>query len=110
MDLAIAERNPEEVAPEEIPSVIGRLEALKTRLKARLFRFNDNSPGEQKPSNGDDRWLTAEQVAELLHVDIRWVYRQTGKWTFARRLSPRKILFSEAGLRKWMESRPNAAT
>lgn len=52
-----------------------------------------------------DRLLTAAQAAALLNVTDRWLYRHARRLPFAHHLSPRVLRFSEAGLRKWAESR-----
>lgn len=52
-----------------------------------------------------DRLLTAEEVADRFRSTVRWVYRQAGKWPFTRRLGRKKLLFSEAGLNRYLAHR-----
>lgn len=57
--------------------------------------------------NGDeDRLLDAEEAADILGVKKRYVYDNADDWPFTRRLSRRKLRFSERGLYRWLETRP----
>ena len=94
----------ENVQFEEAPLLIGELERLRARLWSRMMApTNGNS---RSPSHAEeDQWLTAEQAAELLNVNKKWLYRRASDLPFTRRLSRRKLLFSESGLRRWLETR-----
>jgi predicted DNA-binding transcriptional regulator AlpA len=48
----------------------------------------------------EDRLLTIDQVAQRLSVSKDWVYRNGRRLTFTKKLGPKLIRFSEAGLRK----------
>ena len=89
-----------ELAPEQIPAVLGELEELKAAAWAQLLTpANGAHPAETKPQDG--RWLTAVEAAALLRVNPRWLYRHHKKLPFARQLSRKCLRFSEAGLRRW---------
>ncbi len=89
-----------ELAPQEIPAVLGELEELKAAAWAQLLGpANGAHPAESKPQDG--RWLTAVEAAALLRVTPRWLYRHQKKLPFARQLSRKCLRFSEAGLRRW---------
>ena len=53
----------------------------------------------------EDRLLTVEEAASLLGVAPRWLYRHARTLPFARHLSPKALRFSEAGLRRWVDTR-----
>lgn len=53
-----------------------------------------------------DQLLDVEAVAERLDVQERYVYDHADDWPFTRRLSPRKLRFSERGLNRWLSTRP----
>ena len=53
-----------------------------------------------------DRLLTVEQLVERLGVKRRWVYSHASGWSFTRRLDDRTLRFSERGLERWLENRP----
>jgi predicted DNA-binding transcriptional regulator AlpA len=51
-----------------------------------------------------DRLLTVGQVAERLGLSPGYVYKQSRYWNFTRKLGPKALRFSEAGLERWMNS------
>ena len=92
-----------EVPADAIPSVLeevgtqeARLGTVKAILAARLA-----APG---TANGPDRLLTAQEVHERTTFSVDWLYRHANALPFARRVG-RKVLFSEAGLAKWLAKR-----
>jgi len=52
----------------------------------------------------DEQWLTAEQVAELLHVSQRWCYDHEDTLG-AKRLSRRCVRFSSRAVQRYMARR-----
>jgi len=56
-------------------------------------------PGRPQPP---DRLLTAGEVAARLHCSKQHVYREAPRWPFTRKLAPRVLRFSEAGLERWL--------
>jgi Helix-turn-helix domain len=57
-------------------------------------------PPEQR---GD--YLTPEQAAKIMGVDVNWLYRHRRQLPFAHGVSKRLLRFDEAGLRRWMQAR-----
>lgn len=57
------------------------------------------------PSEPSDRLLTAEEVATRLSISRQQVYRDARRWPFTRKLSPKVLRFSEAGLNRWLDRR-----
>lgn len=49
--------------------------------------------------------LTPQDVAALLSVGVRWVYRHAHQWPFTRKLGRKCLRFEPVGLRKWIDSR-----
>jgi excisionase family DNA binding protein len=98
----------EHVPADALPALIGEAEALRARLWARL-QAASCAPAvavtAPTVNGGSDRLISAEEVAERLGVDRRWVYRHTGSLPFARRLSGGTLRFSERGLERWKDSR-----
>jgi excisionase family DNA binding protein len=110
--LAVLAADPERVAdvePAAIPALIGEAEALRAALWARLHVGTVQvAPAPTHAANGGpDRLLKAQEAADRLGVDKRWVYRQAkaGRLPFARKLSGGTLRFSERGLEKWKERR-----
>ena len=54
--------------------------------------------------NGRDRLLTAQDVSAQTTLSVGWLYRHADALPFTRRVG-RKVLFSEAGLDKWLVKR-----
>lgn len=98
----------QDVQPDAIPALIGETEALRARLWARLQAVSAPAAPAPTPStNGrPDRLLTAQEVAERLGVNRRWIYRKADSLPFKCQLSEGTLRFSERGLVRWQESRP----
>lgn len=95
-----------DIPREDLPDVLAAIEGLRARLWARLSKPPAPNPngGGSKPK--EDRLLDVEQVAEILGVGPDYVYDHADDWPFKRRISPRKLRFSERGLFRWLDSRP----
>jgi excisionase family DNA binding protein len=111
-EFAALAADPERVAdlePAAIPVLIGEAEALRAALWARLQAgVVQVAPAPTHDANGGpDRLLKAQEAADRLGVDVRWIYRQSkaGKLPFARKLSGGTLRFSERGIEKWKERR-----
>ena len=105
--LAAALSAVDDVPVPQVPSLLSQLAAAQAalaaaqaKLLARMF-----SSGDSRTAGDDDRWLSADEAAELLKVDRKWLYRRVKSLPFSRRLSRKKLLFSEVGLREWMATR-----
>ncbi len=84
--------------PERLPSLIGDIEGIKMEMFLRIAAPGQDSRNGDKP----ERLLSTKEAAEILQVTPRWLYKKAAKLSFARRLSRRKLLFEESGLKKWM--------
>ena len=52
-----------------------------------------------------DRLLSVEETAKIAGVTRVWLYRHAAQLPFTRRLSPKALRFSSAGLQRWLASR-----
>ena len=98
----------EGVNADDLPDLIGAAEQLRAALWARLQRLSaEHSTPTPGPAHngGPDRLLTADEAAERLGVDRRWIYRHADDLPFARKLSAGTLRFSEKGLQRWVKSR-----
>lgn len=100
----------EGISADRIPDVLSQLAALQGSLaavQAKLITRMTRSWTNDTVQKEDllERWLTADEAAELLKVNRKWLYRRANALPFTRRLSRKKLLFSESGLRRWMASR-----
>ena len=82
---------------DEVSDAIGELEALKSRLLARLLTPNGASAPESP-----DRYLTPQDVAKLLKVDVRWAYRHRRELGGVS-LSDRCLRFPAAAIAAYLE-------
>jgi hypothetical protein len=87
LDLAKTVR---EVPPEELPSLIGELEAAKAAAWARLTR-----PAPAQPEH--DEVLNVGEAARRLGVSEDYLYGHHKSYNFTRRQG-RKLLFSALGI------------
>ena len=51
------------------------------------------------------RLLTINQVAEHLSVSKDWIYRNGKQLGFTRKLGPKMVRYSEAGLQEWLKGK-----
>ena len=81
----------------DLHEVLGQLaDLVADRVAARLN-------GHGAPAvPGPDRLLEVDEAAAVLGVKPRWLYRHAARLPFTRRLSPRVVRFSEAGIRAYL--------
>ena len=53
----------------------------------------------------EDRLLSIDEVAERLSVSKDWIYRNGKQLGFTKKLGPKMVRYSEAGLQKWLKSK-----
>jgi hypothetical protein len=81
------------------------LAAVQAALAGRLLETGAPRPATPFPTAApDDRLLTAKQVAEIAGVTPKWLLRRPSL-PFVKRLGPKTIRYSEAGLRRWLATR-----
>ena len=89
------------VRSDQLPGLLGEIEALKAKLWARLQASAPHATPAPTRASGPDRLLTAEEVSDRLGVSKRWVYRKADGLPFTKRLSGGTLRFSERGLERW---------
>lgn len=95
-----------DIPREDLPDVLAALEGLRARLWARLSKSPAPSSNGGASEPEEDRLLDVNRVADILGVGVDYVYDHADGWPFTRRISPRKLRFSERGLYRWLERRP----
>jgi hypothetical protein len=89
---------------------LGVLIALQTRCAAALTviatAISDKvlQDAGRSQQAGSDRPLDADQIAVELGQSRRWVFRNSKKLPFVRRISRKALVCSEAALRRWKEA------
>src|SRR5688572_6464448 len=53
----------------------------------------------------EERLLAVEEVAKVISVSMNWLYRNSGKLPFTRKLGPKMLCFSHDGIFKWLATR-----
>jgi helix-turn-helix protein len=81
--------------------------AVQSTIVARLVAVGGNCVEVPTPGvpESEGKMMTVAEAAALLRKQPRWVYRHAKQLPFVKRLSPKALLVSEAGLRKWIEQR-----
>jgi hypothetical protein len=64
----------------------------------------EERPWREAPA-ADDHMLTTMEAAALLRCKPRWIHRHADRLPFVRRISEKRILCSEAGVRAWLAMR-----
>ncbi len=87
-------------------SLIVRTATLQNLLLAALMTAEAEEPAAAVPAAPEtDRMLTPDEAAAILRRSRRWLYRNADRLPFVKRLSPKSILCSESGIRRWLATR-----
>ena len=84
---------------EALPGFVTRLSALMAAAGARLAASAGNGACQA------DRMLSVAEAAARTGMSHSWLYRHHSALPFAKRIG-RKVVFSEAGLTRWLGTRP----
>jgi len=95
----------EKCPAEIIPALLGALAGLQMSLLAQLLARGLPPTPAPRTLPDPDRLLTAVEVAPMLKVSPRWLYRHAGKLPFTKRLSRKALRFSELGLQRYLAAR-----
>ena len=91
-----------ELAPEQIPAVLGELEELKAAAWAQLLAPNGRSPfGIQEAA---DELVNAREAARRLGLSVDYLYRFSRRLPFVVRIG-RRVRFSSRGIERYIERR-----
>ena len=85
-------KNPFDLLVDQIREVV--------REEVAAVLANGNGRTEEK---GD--YLTPEQAAKIMGVEVSWLYHHRKTLPFAHGVSKKVLRFDEVGLRRWMKSR-----
>ena len=92
--------------------LIARVEKVHATIcvRARCLMGPQRATGESGKASSDrdsgsavtDRWLTPDEAAEITRQSRAAIYRLARRWPFAKRVSRKRLLVSQAGLNKWL--------
>jgi predicted DNA-binding transcriptional regulator AlpA len=91
-----------EAGPEDLPRLIGDLEAAKAAAWARLAIPAAAKTTEAGPTA--DMNVDAREAARRLGISRDWLYRNATRLPFTVRIG-RRVLFSTPALERWSRSR-----
>lgn len=96
-----------ELNPEQLGALLCELKALEGVVMAKLnlaALYSGQGRSADSALQVDD-WTTAEELSAKIPVlRMRWLYRHASTLPFARRLSPKKLLFSPSRARQWLNN------
>ncbi len=95
------------IPADEVVDAIGELARADAVLRQRLLMNGAGAapaPVPEPPAE-PDRLLDVEELAERLRVTHDYIYRNASQWPFTRKLSPKMLRFSEAGLNRCLSIR-----
>ena len=90
-----------ELAPEQIPAVLGELEELKAAAWVQLLTPNGRNPSGIQPP---DELVNAREAARRLGLSLDYVYRHAQQLPFTVRVG-RQLRFSSRGIERYIERR-----
>jgi len=90
----------------EAVALMVRCSVVHAALAARIISESVSTKERGAPEIADDRLLTPQEAAAVLSVPIPWLYRHAPRLPFTRRLSRKRLRFSELGLRNYLAKPP----
>ena len=100
-DLTIDPSLAKDLSSEEAANMLAQLMTVQPTLMVQAM-----SGKEKEHLKAGDRLLKVDEVACRLNCDPDWVYRNTDKLPFTRRLSSNQLRFSEKGLEEYIKNLP----
>jgi predicted DNA-binding transcriptional regulator AlpA len=87
--------------PTNPPALLGQalLDAIRQAVREEIQALGHHANGH------DDYLLDAEGAAKVLGVSEEWLYRNSKKLPFTRKLGPKMLRFSSEGIQKYLTTR-----
>ena len=80
-------------------------EALRDELRDILRDVIKEELGKSKPTGAEEKLLDPDKAAKVLDVSVDWLYHHAKQLPFTRKLGPKMLRFSYAGMLRWMKSK-----
>ena len=90
--------------PQTMIKVLTFQAELASRLSLASWTGNGQHPIEKEPDRSD-ALIDAAEAGKLLGVNVSWLYKNSKRLPFARKLGRKTLRFSKMGLLKWQQSR-----
>jgi excisionase family DNA binding protein len=88
------------IAPDELPEILGLLEAAKARCWSRL-----TAPAPPPRTHDSGRMLSVREAATRLGLSVDYLYRHQRQLPFMQKVGTRTIRCPEAALTRWQATR-----
>lgn len=89
------------LAPDTIKMLLMRSTVVQSALAAALLS-SDRIPAQ---ATEEDRMLTPDEAAQILRRSRLWIYRNSKRLPFVKRISRKSLLCSEAEVKRWLATR-----
>ena len=93
---------------EVLTALLARCGAAQGIVSAELIVSAASRPGGARSPRpeiaADDRMLTVEEASEIARQPRRWFYRNVRRYPWIKRVSRKRMLVSEKGLRRFLAS------
>jgi hypothetical protein len=95
------------LAPRQTAALAARAVVALAAILGAVASGSPHALEEKTPRRVEDRWLTTEEVVKKWPAVFsrKWLYSHA-ELPFVRHISRRKNVYSEAGIRRWIASRP----
>lgn len=94
--LRLAQRAAAETPADDLPALVGGLEAAKAAAWSRLMQAT--------PEPGAGELLDPERAAQVAGVSKRWLLENTRGQAFRRDLGRKTVRFDRTGLLRWLRT------
>ena len=91
--------------PDALATLAARCAAIQTAIATAQLAAVETVHARNIEPAPQDRTLNADQIAAMLGVNRRWVFRNASKkLPFVRRISRKALAASESAVRRWRET------
>lgn len=87
--------------------LIARCAAIIAALSAPLLTSEPPTEVNGQDAAAEEVWLSADEAAAILHKPRRWLFRNSRRLPFVRRVSRKTLVYSKARLERWLAIRRN---
>jgi len=93
------------LSPDALAALSGRCATIQSAIQLAIIT-RTAAPIDHANGNGSVRMIDADTAAAVLGKPRRWLFDNARRLPFVRRISRKTLLCDEAGLNRWLQSRP----
>lgn len=94
------------LSPLQLAALSQHLAALLASISIAQFQHASAQADANAKDTAPSRMIDADEAAAILHRPRRWLFDHAKRLPFVRRISRKTLLCDEAGLHRWLQSRP----